>query len=415
MKRWIALSVLSFSTAPLLGQEEVVGQEPAEEVKEHSGYLRVLEDEEGLSLEVASRRFRYMRGDDPVELVLVGVMHIGREEYYDALQVHLDESDLVLFEQVGPTAPGAHLELARERDAVAATHRRLQVIAGAAMKYKKDLGKTPKSIEALAKSSKEEWIRARIQSALKDAWSHPVRIEVQDGKLRAISLGADGEAGGTGINADLEVLASEAPAFEAKGIQKTLADALGLEFQLLGIDYTGTHYRRCDVTMEELQSLLEEHEADGSAILGALQGGSALEALASGLLKFMGASKSGRGMLKLVSIEALGRADELMAKPPAGMEALFEVLLLRRNDVVLRDVKNVLAQEPDKKSIAVFYGAGHMLDLETRLVEELELEELDTHWFTGVRLDFADTGMSKKRIESMRGLIRRAMERQLGK
>ncbi len=138
-----------------------------------------------------------------------------------------------------------------------------------------------------------------------------------------------------------------------------------------------------------------------------------LEGLASGLLKFVGGTRSGRGMLKLVGIEALSRADELMASPPPGFEGLFEVLLERRNDVVLDDLSTLLDEEPGVESVAIFYGAGHMADLGARLVADLGLTPLDDSWLPAVELSFEDTGLPSTQIRLMRRTIDKAIERQL--
>jgi hypothetical protein len=127
----------------------------------------------------------------------------------------------------------------------------------------------------------------------------------------------------------------------------------------------------------------------------------------------MGSTKSGRGMLKLVGIEALAHADELMSKPPAGFEGLFEVLLERRNDVVLRTLSSVLEQEPEIETIAVFYGAGHMADLGARLTGDLGLEPVDDSWLAAVDLRFEDTGLPSGQIRLLRRSIQKAIERQL--
>ena len=180
------------------------------------------------------------------------------------------------------------------------------------------------------------------------------------------------------------------------------------------MDYSSARWRRCDVTIAELTTLLDEHGTEANALLSMLQGGSALETFASGMLKMMGSFKSGRGMLKLVGVEALARADELMAEPPEGFEGLFEVLLERRNDVVLRTLTTMLAEEPELTSIAVFYGAGHMADLDARLAEELGLEPVGETWLTSVDLRFEDTGLSPAMVRSIRRSISRQLDKQLG-
>lgn len=403
---------------PLLLTIALPQDPPEPEQLEPAPYLRLVEQEEGLKLEVATRRFSHTREDASDTVVsLVGVMHIADEGYYDALQELLDAHDIVLFEQVAEQDPGSHLveESADQRARVAATYRRMATLLGSAALYMKDVGRAPETVASLLDAAQDQRLRSKIERAMSDGWGRPILIEhpaVGD-DLRAVSLGSDGEPGGTGLAKDLVLSSSEAPPLEARGLQKTMADALGLIFQLEGIDYSSSRWRRCDVTISELQGLLSERGADASVLLSALQGGSMLEGLASGLLKFVGATRSGRGMLKLVGIEALARADELMASPPPGFEGLFEVLLERRNDVVLEDLSNLLQDEPEVESVAVFYGAGHMADLGKRLVADLGLTPLDDSWLPAVGLTFKDTGLPRGQIRLMRRTINQAIERQL--
>ncbi|MDA1264979.1 MAG: type II secretion system protein GspG [Planctomycetota bacterium] len=410
----LPLSALPLATLVAPPQDQPAETQPTQEP---SPYLRLIEEDDGLRLELATRSFRYEReGEEDTIVDLVGVMHIADASYYDALQAKLDTYEVVLFEQVVPVDPVAGLVDVdpNERARVAATHRRLGVLLSQAMRYREEVGEAPVDANTLSKASTLPRVRRKITSSAKDAWGRPIDLQAdEDGELSVVSLGADGETGGEGLDADIALHEDDAPPSEGQGIQKTLADALGLVFQLEGIDYASARWRRCDVTLAELQDLLEEGGADGNGILGALQGGSALEALASGLLRFMGATKSGRGMLKLVGIEALARAEDLMSAPPDGMEELFTVLLERRNDVVLSSIETLLAEEPDTASLAVFYGAAHMLDLERRLVDEVGLAPIEDSWLPAVNLRFEDTGLPMSTVRMMRKTISKAIDRQL--
>ena len=64
-------------------------------------YARVSQTESNLlQLEIAARMFVPAKKHRPV-IWLTGVSHLGDQEYYDALQQHLDKVDLVLFEGIG--------------------------------------------------------------------------------------------------------------------------------------------------------------------------------------------------------------------------------------------------------------------------------------------------------------------------
>lgn len=406
------ISLLLLTLAPCLAATQ-------DEPRKDSSYLRLVEDPEGLQLEIAVRRFLYQREDAEDTVVsLVGVMHVADEAYYDGLQALLDGQDVVLFEQVVEHDPARALTQASalERAQVAATHRRLDTLLREALLFRADTGQRPPSLQALVRGARQARKKARLTRAILDAWDRPITLEtvgLQPGWLRVTSLGSDGKPGGEGTAADLVLSERDAGPPRAAGLQQDLADALGLVFQLEGIDYSGAHWRRTDVTLSELQALMKEHGADADGLLSALQGGSMLQSLASGVLKFFGSTAMGRGMLKLVSIEALARAEEIMAHPPGGMAGLFEVLLAQRNKVVVADLRRLLEAEPEQRQVAVFYGAGHMSDLGHQLQQGLGLVEQGVTWMPAVDLRYGDTGLPASQIRFLRRTIQRTLDKQL--
>ena len=82
--------------------------------------------------------------------------------------------------------------------------------------------------------------------------------------------------------------------------------------------------------------------------------------------------------------------------------------------VVLDDLSAVLTNEPEVRSVAVLYGAGHMAALEGALVEELGLELEEERWFTAVDLRFEDTGLEPSLIRMFRSTLASQLDSQLG-
>jgi pheromone shutdown protein TraB len=98
--------------------------------------------------------------------------------------------------------------------------------------------------------------------------------------------------------------------------------------------------------------------------------------------------------------------DELMARAGPG---LAKVLIEDRNQVVVDDLKAVIADRPGLRTVAIFYGAGHMADLARRLQAQLGYQPGDTTWLTAMEVDLARSAMGAEQLESLRRTIRRQM------
>lgn len=417
-------AALYLAAAPAPVQQQLQEPEPPPRT------LRLTESTEGLELSVATRVLHFARDGGPPALVsLVGAMHVADGSYYDALQAYLDGHDVVLFERVEPRADlgGEVDELPpAERAAVLATRRRMETLLAAAVAHHRETGRAPSPEDLAGAAAAPTRTARRLRRASADAWGRPLRLTARTGggalEAGVESFGSDGAPGGGGAAADLVLRhpppggthAPDGAASGERGLQAEMADALDLVFQLDGIDYGGAHWRNCDVSLEELEALLAEAGGDASALLGALDGSSLLGRAAGGLLRLVGATRTGRGSLKLVGVEVLARADEVLAAPPPGMERLFEVLLEERNAVVVDDLRAILDGEPELRRIAVFYGAGHLRDLERRLVAELGMTPVQGLWFPALELRFAETGLSPAEIRLLRRTVGSALDRRLG-
>ena len=80
---------------------------------------------------------------------------------------------------------------------------------------------------------------------------------------------------------------------------------------------------------------------------------------------------------------------------------------------MLEDLAALIEREPEVRTVAIFYGAGHMLDLEQRLTAELGYRYDGEAWVTALTVDVASTGLSVRRVNTLRGLIRRTIDSEL--
>lgn len=207
---------------------------------------------------------------------------------------------------------------------------------------------------------------------------------------------------------------------EDASIQHTMAIALGLEFQLTAIDYDRPHYTNSDLTISQLQALLAaDHRAgagnnDAKAsqefqqLLQVMDGSSMLGTLVHMGLKFIGSNPKLQAMTKVLLVEVLGRLEGDMAQMkgvPPEIQRLLVVIIQERNKVVLDDLKAQLKSPRPPTSIAVFYGAGHMADLEKRLRRELGYRPREEKWLTAISVNTRQAGLSATELETMRSLV----------
>ena len=126
-------------------------------------------------------------------------------------------------------------------------------------------------------------------------------------------------------------------------------------------------------------------------------------------------------MLRLMLIETLANADEMMdlaggmeGDAGAGLSRMMEVLIDQRNAVVLEDIEAAIdgARRGDgPETIAIFYGAGHLGEMERSLVE-MGYRPTETQWVDAIGVDPADTGMTREQIGGMRRMMSRMIESQ---
>ncbi len=428
-----ALAAVFFPLPACAERAEPVDPEP---------YLRVQEQEEtgGVSLQIALRTFQ--RGPNEPTLTLVGVAHVGQPAYYAELEERLDAHDLVLFEGVGPIWAALEPD-ASDADRVAATKSRIRLLAVSAMQRRAE-GASARTIEdtyAGASGYEARLIRA---SGL-DAWGRPMHFEATDDGFVIQSLGADGEPGGRGADADLAL--ADLPAIvdeeieSGDGIQTQMATAAGLVFQLTSMDYDKSHWVNSDTTAEALSYAMAGLDPDdarpgggmpavggGDPLFDLMSGRGVMGKLIGGVLKFVGASPQSRAMLRLMLIETLANADEMMDLAGgiggdsengagAGLQRMMDVLIDQRNEVVLEDIADAIERartdaDNTPRSIAIFYGAGHLHEME-RSLAEMGYMPTETAWLDAIGVSPEATGMSAQQIAGMRGMMRSMIDSQV--
>jgi hypothetical protein len=221
---------------------------------------------------------------------------------------------------------------------------------------------------------------------------------------------------------------------EGYSLQPALAKALGLRFQLQAINYAGSNFVNSDLTMEELARVMAGNPKEGGAGTSGTGGSEGGDAALGELMSVMdGSSWAGvfvkfgvafietspklRATVKLVLIETLGAMEgdlgDAQGLPPS-MRRLMEVLIRERNSAVIRDTAKAVARSRASRrdrlgSVAIFYGAGHLADLEKRLCAELGYRPGADEWRTAFDVNPRKSGLGTADVAMARRMVREQM------
>jgi hypothetical protein len=158
-------------------------------------------------------------------------------------------------------------------------------------------------------------------------------------------------------------------------MQLGMKSLLGLEFQLEGIDYDVKNFVHADLNPATfsklqgekgesfftlaLQSFFQEKRLMASGKLQGMDGLGLLLALAS---------NDREHTMKWMFAQQLSELESMMAGIDQGVDGKGSVILRGRNDKAFEVLNRVIRQ--GKKRIGVFYGAGHMPDMDKRLLRK---------------------------------------------
>lgn len=211
-------------------------------------------------------------------------------------------------------------------------------------------------------------------------------------------------------------------------MQSTLARCLGLVFQLEAIDYERTNFLNSDLSLLEIERVMAGGRSRGApgqaggtnvsfnVLLQIMDGSSFLGSLFKIGMEFIGSSPKLQAVAKLTMIEAVGRLkgdlSDVQGLPP-DWKHLVQVLIQARNRHLLSDLGAELKKTPPSGSIAVFYGAGHMDDMEKRVTGELHYHPADDIWLPAFSVDLRKSGISPDEAQWMRTLIQGEMDQML--
>lgn len=395
-----------------------------------SAYVRGGEEAEGdkLFLETSVRTFTNAKNNSKV--ALVGAVHVGDKAYYDALQEYLNTQELVLFEGVKPAA-GRDLENADDAARAKVTTQRQRLLGIIVSRHFKQHQALPESFDAALAPLHGSFARLGT-AAITDGWGSAQQLIIPanattPGAFDIVSLGADKAEGGEGAAADMKLSDQRALSPQEieggdDGLQLKLAKALGLEFQLVAIDYSNPKWVNSDMDIEQVRTALEAGGGGSDELFKLLDGSSGAAKILDFMLGMIERMPQVRLSTKVMMIQMLARADELMAAQggaaggagPGGAN-FMKVIIEDRNDVVLADLSRTLATEKPATTIALFYGAGHLADMEAKLVKDFGYTFESDKWFRAIEVDLTGNANAKMQAKQMRDMIDKLLDRQMKK
>lgn len=174
------------------------------------------------------------------------------------------------------------------------------------------------------------------------------------------------------------------------GLQTALARSLDLVFQLNTIDYERPHFRNCDLSVAQLEEIINRQSGADTMdafqdMLDLMRGNSWVSIIVNIGLQWIGSDAHLQAITRLAMIDLLGSVKGDLSQAgglPPEMTELLRILIRERNQVVLAEVKKILFNRSAPGGIAIFYGAGHMDDLEQRVTTTLGYQPTATEWLT---------------------------------
>jgi len=181
-------------------------------------------------------------------------------------------------------------------------------------------------------------------------------------------------------------------------LQRVVQSMLGLRYQLDGIDYKRPNFVHADATWEEWENLSKEREQNMASLFArAMEMQSDPE-----MKKEMEKMKSEEVFTQILSAVQEFNPDKFkrslapMLSEAEGFVTKLEgkdgtVIITERNKIVMQSVEEQLAK--GHRKIAVFYGAGHMPDLQARL-EATGFTEAGSQWMSAWNIGNSSAAIS---------------------
>jgi len=183
-------------------------------------------------------------------------------------------------------------------------------------------------------------------------------------------------------------------------MQNVLKDLLQLEHQLEHVDYTKENLVHADMSGEQFaKSMQDRGESFWTMFIRLMSKSMAMQAKRPG-----GGASEFELLFALFDPNKAITVKRIMAEQFDQMDGLMEAfngpdgstIITERNKVALAELSKQIAA--GKKHLAVFYGAGHLPDMQKRLLEEFKLKRSQERWLTAWNLTEKPAAPVKPRV-----------------
>jgi hypothetical protein len=172
-------------------------------------------------------------------------------------------------------------------------------------------------------------------------------------------------------------------------IQNFAKQTLELEHQLAVIDYTKPNFVHADMSPEELSQAMEERGESLIQMVFRLMGQSMAQ---QSKRQLSGESADVDLFAALFARDRAMRLKRLMVDQFEGLDSMLvglggpdgTALIEGRNAVAIRKLSEQI--QAGSKKIAIFYGAGHLVDMDERLRKQFHMQPVETRWLTAWNL-----------------------------
>lgn len=170
-------------------------------------------------------------------------------------------------------------------------------------------------------------------------------------------------------------------------LQLGMKDALSMEFQLTGVDYSADNFVHADMTTEEFESSMKKRGESFSGMLLSEMGKTMASQqdsnpLAMNLDVMLSMLTSDR-LYRVRRIAAVQLAKAGEGEAFAGLDGTSTIITERNKkcfQVMVRELKK------GHKKIGIFYGAGHFSDMEKRMADEHGFTRKSEDWIVAWHL-----------------------------
>ncbi len=168
-------------------------------------------------------------------------------------------------------------------------------------------------------------------------------------------------------------------------MQLGMKGALGLEFQLDHIDYMQSNFVHADMSPEEFaQSMADNDESIMGFVLNAIGQSMAMQSSSS--------TTDADLLMALFSNDRSVQLRKMFAEQMQNMEASMAIFKGKEGSTII-DHRNAKAMSILKREIeggqtklALFYGAGHLPDMQRRLIEDFGMSRGGQFWLMAWKL-----------------------------